>query len=147
MNSNDQVFFVGQKAFIINSKNKLLVLLDPASGIDLPGGKVQSDEEDLKGSLQREVKEETNLEVEIGDVFSSWRFHYPLENVDERFRDSRTDGNIYRVGYLCKLISGTISLSHEHTEYKWISKEELPKLQSWGGDYEAVKYYFIKFES
>ncbi|HVZ11509.1 MAG TPA: NUDIX domain-containing protein [Patescibacteria group bacterium] len=142
MNSKDQPFFVGQKAFIKNSENKLLVLLDPASGLDLPGGKVQSDEEDLKLSLKREVFEETGLEIEVGEVFHVWRFHYPIEKVEASIRDSRTDGNIYRVGFACILKSGDVKLSNEHTEYKWIDKSEVDSLRPWKGDIDAIEKYF-----
>ncbi len=146
MNTKDQVFFVGQKAFIRNSQNQLLVLLDPVSGLDLPGGKVQSDEEDLKSSLQREVREETGLEISVGNAFYTWRFHYPIEKVEGAVRDSRTDGNIYRVGFECDLSDGDVALSIEHTKFKWITEAELPDLKSWGGDYKAVEFYFSKFK-
>ena len=145
MNSKDQPFFVGQKAFIRNSENKLLVLLDEFAGLDLPGGKVQSDEEDLKASLKREVEEETGLEIIVGDVFHTWRFHYPIEKLDIDLQDSRTNGNIYRVGYFCKLENAeNVTLSNEHVEYRWITQEDLPGLKSWGGDYQAVEIYFQK---
>lgn len=145
MNSKDQPFFVGQKAFIKNDQGQLLVLNDLFAGLDLPGGKVQSDEEDLKASLQREVKEETGLEIEVGDVFYTWRIHYPLEKVEKKFRDTRTDGNIYRVGYSCRLTGGTLKLSNEHVSCKWIKKTDLSSIKDWGGDFEVVELYFSKF--
>lgn len=144
-NINDQVFFVGQKAFIQNSEGKLLVLKDPLAGLDFPGGKVQANEEDLKLSLQREVREETGLEIEVGDAFYTWRFHYPLNKVAIEQRDTRTDGNIYRVGFACHLVSGEIKLSVEHAEYKWITKDDLQKVESWGGDLDALQKFFSRF--
>ena len=45
--SQDQLFFVGQKAFIVRD-GKVLVLFNPEGKIDFPGGKIQEGEEDFR---------------------------------------------------------------------------------------------------
>lgn len=129
---NDQLLFVGQKAFI-DKDGKILVLTDPQLGVDLPGGKIKEGETDLTRALKREVKEETGLEIEIGEPFTTWMIEFPP--------DHRNQGKVFLVGYKCKYISGEATLSDEHTEYKWVNKEnfhELPK----DGHFKVVEKYF-----
>ncbi len=130
--TSDQLLFVGQKAFI-DKDGEILVLTDPQLGVDLPGGKIKEGELNLAEALKREVKEETGLEIEIGKPFTTWMIEFPL--------DHRNQGKVFLVGYECKYISGEITLSDEHTEHKWVNKEnfqELPK----EGHFKAVEKYF-----
>ncbi len=129
---NDQLLFVGQKAFI-DKDGEILVLTDPQLGIDLPGGKIKERELDLVEALKREVKEETDLEIEIGELFTTWMIEFPP--------DHRNQGKVFLVGYKCKYISGDVTLSDEHTEYKWINKENFQKLPK-DGHFMAVEKYF-----
>ncbi len=135
MVQQDQVFFVGQKAFIANEKGEVLILIDPDIGLDLPGGRIQIGEKDLIASLKREVKEETELDIEVGNVFHTWVLDFPI-------KDKETDGKRYLVGYRCQLKEGTLKLSHEHTDYAWVSKESLKKFSPDRGHYRAVEAYF-----
>ena len=114
----DALFCVGQKAFI-EKDGKILILHDPVEGLDFPGGKIQEGEAidgdalSLFCSLQREVREETNLEIEIGDPFSVW-YH-------EFFKNSRNFGKVvYLVASKCKYISGELKLSDEHNSFHWV---------------------------
>ena len=78
-----------------------------------PGGRLNKDEDPNMGII-REIKEETDLEVEVlapVDVwFGNWRGK-PLMSID----------------YLVKIIDGEIKLSEEHSEYRWVSIKELEK--------------------
>lgn len=112
----DELFYVGQKAFI-QKDNKLLVLIDPLYGIDLPGGKIQVGESDLRKSFLRELHEEVGIEVEIGNPFQTWI--WDLKDGE----GSKYDHQILLIGYLCKYISGNIKLSQEHSRYYWIGKD------------------------
>lgn len=68
--NTDALFCVGQKAFI-EKDGKVLVLHDPGGRLDFPGGKIQEGEakdaeaSSLIRSLQREVREETGLEIGV----------------------------------------------------------------------------------
>ena len=44
--NNDQLIFVGQKAFI-DKDGEILTLTDPNLGVDFPGGKIKEGETDL----------------------------------------------------------------------------------------------------
>lgn len=133
---NDQLFCVGQKAFI-NKNGKILVLNDPIMGLDLPGGKIQEKELDFKKSLKREVKEETNLEIEVSDPFITWYYEVP-KNIKHR----NSGKKVYLVGYKCKYVSGEIKLSDEHNNLMWIDKNSYKNLDKKWVAYFAVKKYF-----
>ena len=75
---NDQLFYVGQKAFI-EKDGKVLVLFLPNGMLDFPGGKLQEGEVDLDLAFKREVKEETGLDMEIGRPFYRWFFEINKE--------------------------------------------------------------------
>lgn len=129
---NDQLMFVGQKAFI-EKDGEILILIDPKLGIDLPGGKIKEGESDLKESLKREVREEAKLEIEISDAFTTWMIEFPP--------DHRNQGKVFLVGYKCKYISGNVVLSDEHSEYQWVNKDNYKKLLK-DGHFKALEKYF-----
>ena len=52
---NDQIFFVGQKAFI-GKDNKVLVLFNTRNKIDFPGGKIQEGEEQIREAQQTPLR-------------------------------------------------------------------------------------------
>lgn len=128
----DQLLFVGQKAFI-ERDGEILVLIDPKLGVDLPGGKIQKGETDLGIALRREVKEETDLEIEVDEPFTTWMIEFPP--------DHRNQGKIFLVGYKCKYISGVVTLSGEHSEYKWVNKNNYKDLPN-DGHFKSLEKYF-----
>jgi 8-oxo-dGTP diphosphatase len=76
---------------------------------DLPGGKVESDET-LQKAAGRETKEESGLDVKLEQD------HFYVHHCQDKELD------IY--GFKSNLISGNVIISDEHTEFKWISKDE-----------------------
>lgn len=133
----DELFCVGQKAFIEN-KGKVLILRDPLVGYDLPGGKIQEGEKDWVTALKREVTEETNLQIEVGEPFHTWYF----ENQEPTHRNFGK--KVYMVGYKCKYLSGKILLSLEHDAYFWISKDEFKNFKD-AAFFKALEKFFMNF--
>lgn len=113
--AEDALFYVGQKAFI-KKGDEILLLIDPVLGMDFPGGKIQEGETDLLASLRREVREETQLEIEIGDPFATSSYTF---RPDHRYAGK----TIFFVGYECQYLGGEVVLSDEHTAYHWVNKE------------------------
>ena len=130
----DKLFCVGQKAFI-EKDGEVLILHTPAAGLDFPGGKIQKGEIDFMESLKREVREETELEIETGDPFVVWynEFFPPHRNAGKK---------VYLVGFRCKYLSGEVKLSSEHNRYQWIGKEEYKKLNDDRDYFKALEKYF-----
>ncbi len=109
------------KAIIIDDNKILLLRSNPKlrkkDVWDLPGGLIE-DNENYKEALLREVKEETNLTVEIIKKSEKWKF----------FRDK--DGKWVELqNFLCLVKNGNFKISDEHSEFGWFRVEEIKKLK------------------
>lgn len=130
MNGN-QLFYVGLKAFI-EKDGAVLALKDSAIGLDFPGGKIKEEEWDLAEALKREVKEETGLDIEVGDLFTAWRVKFPPHPVYKI-------NDVFLLSFRCKYVGGEFKISDEHTDYKWLTKEDYK--QAWeSNDHEASHF-------
>lgn len=111
---------------VVKKDNKILILRrHPKSRNnphkwELPGGKVDPGEF-FDDALIRELKEETNLDVNIVSLF---------EAVEDRFTSRRTHQFINTVQLMMNLeiISGEVQISDEHDDFKWATIEELKDL-------------------
>ena len=113
-------FFLAVRGILQDHRGRFLLLKRARASKHQPGfwefagGKVDPGE-DFASALLREFKEETGLTVSLDSVFSSGEWE-------------RED---YRIAYLfmkVSLLSGDVSISREHDEFRWFSKEELKKL-------------------
>jgi 8-oxo-dGTP pyrophosphatase MutT (NUDIX family) len=125
----EDLFNLGVKAIIRNGQGQMLVLRVSAKemsnskhfvgGItyDIPGGRVEVDDT-IEGTLRKEVKEETNLELVdykyLTTVFSPIR----LKN---QFVDSV--GLILAI-YEVQVKEGSINLNSESDSYEWVTPSE-----------------------
>ena len=132
--AKDKLFCVGQKAFI-EKDGKVLVLHDPTEGLDFPGGKIQEGETDFMEALRREVREETGLEIKIGQPFVVWynEFFPPHRNAGKK---------VYLVGFKAQYASGEIKLSSDHDEYEWVDTNNYKKLDDESEYFKALEKYF-----
>jgi len=108
----DEKFFVGLKAFI-ERDGEVLILYDDIVGLDFPGGKIQVSENNLERSLKREVMEETGIEIEVARPFTVWQRVMTKKHVGEM---------LLLIGFRCKYLSGDVTLSQEHKNFKWVNK-------------------------
>ncbi len=109
----NEVFDVGQKAFIERG-DKLLVLIDPVHGVDLPGGRIQKGERNLTASMQRELEEEVQLVIQIDRPILTWIWDKKDKNLP----------SVFLVGYKCNYVSGELKLSSEHSEFFWVDQSD-----------------------
>lgn len=87
---------------------------------DLPGGNVLFGENHEK-SLRREIKEETGLIVgELKPIHIN------------TFLDKNKQIYFLFIKYVTTAESTIVSLSFEHSEYKWVTKKEFAKLDTAG---------------
>lgn len=129
-----QLFYVGQKAFI-EKDGKILVLTDPDEGLDFPGGRIEQGENDLSQSLRREVREETGLEINVGDPFVSWYNTFPEGHPLEGKR-------VFLVGYKCNYVSGEVALSDEHDGFKWVDEKDYRQVDDKTKFFKILEKYF-----
>lgn len=111
---------VGQKAIVLNSENKILVLQrsdkSPMGGKwSLPGGGLEDGEEPYE-SIKREINEETTLTISHIEPFYIKSYK---ENGDF----------VVIIGYICMASTENVKLNWEHDTYKWLTKEEALKLE------------------
>ncbi len=111
---------ITQKALILN-KGKFLILkkssdpsMDYASRWELPGGGLEI-ENPIKG-IKREVREEVNLDIKNLE---------PIHTCSEEIKGNYKAIIIWK----CDLKSGSIKLSEEHSEFRWVKKKDLKNLK------------------
>jgi len=130
----DEIFYVGQKAFI-KKGDETLVLGDPIEGLDYPGGKIQEGETDLVESLKREVREETGLEISVGEPFATWTNTFPDGH--------RLAGKqVFLVAYKCEYLSGEVKLSHEHDKFSWVNKTNFKEVDDGTSYFDILEKYY-----
>lgn len=146
--------------FLLNDKNEVLLVKrsdtdDFLPGLwEMPGGGLDFGENPVIG-LQRELKEEIGLDVEVDkplyvdDYFMNkeWIPGHSTQYLLPRsgaVRDDKSE-RIHRVEifFLCTVQdSSKIILSNEHTTYKWVSKENLNKSEVTEYMYKALRECF-----
>ena len=105
-------------AAIIESENKILIAQRNATdnlfgGLwEFPGGKIE-DGETPEECMARELKEELEIEVEVGTLITSNKHRYP-------------NGIFELLVYKVEHISGNFVLN-DHDEVKWITIDEMSK--------------------
>jgi 8-oxo-dGTP diphosphatase len=130
--------YVGAKAVIVH-EGKVLLLREAVydEGInagkwDVPGGRIHPEEPILVG-LQREVTEESGLEIEPGEVLG----------VFETFPHIKGEQcHIVRVFYKAKALSTEVTLSVDHDSYTWVSLEEMADKELVSSLPELIKKVF-----
>ena len=130
----DAKFYVGQKAFI-KKGDEVLVLGLGGDKIHYPGGKIQIGEIDLKESIKREVREETGLEIKVGEPFYTWAHILPESH-------KLAGEQIYLVGYRCEYLSGDVILSDEHDKFRWVNKDNYKEIDDGSSYFDALGKYF-----
>ncbi len=131
----DWLLYVGQKAFIRRG-DEVLVMFDPVLGLDFPGGRIATGETDLAAALRREVKEETDLVIEVENPFTVWFRKVPAHALKSAGEE------IYIVGFRCRYLSGTVSLSEDHSAHRWVTKGNYRELDDGTDYFRALQKYF-----
>ncbi|MFD2169156.1 (deoxy)nucleoside triphosphate pyrophosphohydrolase [Tumebacillus lipolyticus] len=105
-------------AVIVNENNEVLCALRSQDmslpGLwEFPGGKIEKGE-DPKDSLMREIKEELDCGIEVGDLVADATYEY-------------TNVVVRLITYLAKVVEGEPKAS-EHETLTWLPKDKLSSL-------------------
>ncbi len=130
----DDIKFL-QKAIIFHPTEQKFLILKRAlfhkyniDKWDLAGGNVLYGELHLD-SLIKEIQEETGLEVT--DI-------KPAEVITRKPEDMGF--YFLLINYTCKAISDQVTISNEHTEFRWVSKTEFLQLEG----IDVIKNFVVR---
>ena len=124
-------------AAIIRKENKIFIAQRPegkslAGFWEFPGGK-QEQNETLPETLQRELREELNINVEVGDFFMKSSYQYEFGDID-----------IY--SYWVDIDEDVMIVSNEHQNSKWVEVNELVNYKFAPADIPIVKKLFVRLD-
>lgn len=83
-------------------------------GWEFPGGKIEEGETPQE-ALVREIKEELNVEIEVGELLDVVEYDYP-------------NFHLSMDCFICNIKSGKLVLN-EHEAAKWLTKETLDSVE------------------
>lgn len=87
---------------------------DLKGGWEFPGGKIEEGEAP-KDALKREIMEELETEIEVGDLIDTIEYDYPTFHLSMDC-------------FWAEIVSGDLVLK-EHKAAKWLTKEELDSVE------------------
>ena len=93
-------------------------------GWEFPGGKIEENE-DKQDALKREIKEELDANIEVGDFIGTFHHQY-----DSFYLTMHC--------YFCKFVDNNIFLK-EHLASKWLKKSELENVDWLEADIAVVE--------
>lgn len=129
MSDQHEHFQLSQKIVLYSKNNQKFLLLKDAEpkseyvqkyGLwDLPGGRLEKGEE-IQIALTREIREEIgDIPYELHDVVYATTMSVPGDEPEDPHR--------VKIFYLATTESDAIQISDEHTEYAWMTFEEIEK--------------------
>ncbi len=125
-------------AFIFNNKGELFLTKSDRwdNKYVMPGGHVEYGEIIIE-ALKREMKEETNLDINEIEFLG----FKELLNLEQDFYKDR---HMVSLNFKCKALNNEVILTEEAQEYIWVSIDEVLSLDLYSIVREEIKKHFIK---
>ena len=99
-------------------------------------GKIKEGEKAYETAV-REIKEETNLEIDK---------LFLVPNVNSFYNSDDNSTNLIPVFVSVVEEDAAVTISEEHQSYQWVSKKKARKLLAWPGQKESIKIIKEYFE-
>lgn len=127
-------FLIGVKLILENSSGEILLLrrsdkVSSAHRWDLPGGAVDAGE-GPKQAIIRELREEAGITIPTAQLFSS-------------YLNTEHEDDAIILGFHAKTDTDEVTLSWEHEEYKWMSREEASQIEIPGIYAAMIREYLL----
>jgi len=123
------------KAIVVNSDEEILLPRRSKTDTrrplqwDIPGGFYDNDNETFPVACTREIKEESGLEVNPTNL----KLIYACSDITEF-------GNVTWLFFITKVTKTGVTLSYEHSEYRWVSLDQAIKLIDYPRQNTLLKY-------
>ena len=96
---------------------------------EFPGGKVEP-EETHTDALKREIREELDTEIEVGDLLTAVEYDYPNFHLTMHC-------------YICSVINGQLLL-REHEDARWLASDEMESVKWLPADLKVINILSTK---
>lgn len=121
---------------VTNDQDEILLVKTHNAGWVFPGGQVEVGE-NLIETVQREIREESGIEVEVGEVFCI------ASNTakNKGFNGVKEIPTKLMLDFVCKEKGGSITTSDENSETAWVPRDKVLSLIQTPAIIERFKAY------